>query len=61
MINYVTLGTNDLAKSAEFCDQLLEEFGAKRVMASERMVFGWLRVVQAFPHARLLMRGKRQW
>ena len=41
MINYVTLGTNDLAKSAEFYDQLLEEFGAKRVMANERMVF-WM-------------------
>ena len=41
MINYITLGTNDLAKSAEFYDQLLAEFGASRVMASERMVF-WM-------------------
>ncbi len=41
MINYIILGTNDLAKAAIFYDQLLAEFGASRVMASERMVF-WM-------------------
>ena len=32
MIGYVTLGTNDLKKSAAFYDALLGEIGAKRTM-----------------------------
>ncbi len=38
MIGYVTLGTNDLERAANFYDQLLGELGAKRVMENERMV-----------------------
>ena len=38
MIGYVTLGTNDLARSAAFYDALLAEIGAKRVMENERMI-----------------------
>lgn len=40
MIGYITLGTDDLAASAEFYDALFAEFGAKRVMTDERML-GW--------------------
>lgn len=36
MIGYVTLGTNNLQKAAAFYDQLLAEFGAKRLMEYER-------------------------
>lgn len=32
MIGYITLGTNDFDKAAEFYDKLLAELGAKRVM-----------------------------
>ena len=39
MIGYVTLGTNDLQRSGAFYDQLLAEFGAKRRLESERMIF----------------------
>lgn len=39
MIGYVTLGTNDLRRAAGFYDQLLAEFGAKRRMETERMIF----------------------
>jgi len=35
MIGYVTLGTNDLTKSAKFYDALLSVIGAKRFMESE--------------------------
>ena len=38
MIGYVTLGTNDLQKSASFYDAWLEEIGAKRLMENERFV-----------------------
>lgn len=31
MIGYITLGTNDLSKAAEFYDKVLEGIGAKRV------------------------------
>ena len=31
MIGYVTLGTNDLARAADFYDQLLAEVGARRL------------------------------
>ena len=39
MIGYVTLGTNDLQRAASFYDALLADFGAKRRLESERMVF----------------------
>lgn len=32
MIGYITLGTNDMARSGEFYDKLLADIGAKRVM-----------------------------
>ncbi|MEB7885640.1 VOC family protein [Serratia fonticola] len=32
MLGYITLGTNDFSRAAEFYDQLLAEFGARRVM-----------------------------
>jgi predicted lactoylglutathione lyase len=38
MIGYVTLGTNDMAKSASFYDALLAAFGAKRTMESDRYI-----------------------
>jgi len=38
MIGYVTLGTNDLDKSAAFYDSLLKELGATRVFDGERFV-----------------------
>ncbi len=41
MIQYVTVGTRNLDKSAAFFDSLLQEFGATRVMENERMVF-WM-------------------
>ncbi len=40
MIGYITLGTNDLAKSAAFYDELLALLGARRTMTDERML-GW--------------------
>ncbi len=40
MIGYITIGTNDLARSGEFYDELLAEMGAKRVMTDSRML-GW--------------------
>ncbi len=36
MLGYVTIGTNNLQKSAAFYDALLAEFGAKRLMEYER-------------------------
>ncbi len=36
MIGYVCLGTNDIAKSAAFYDQLLAVIGAKRTMELDR-------------------------
>lgn len=41
MIQYVTLGTNNLSTAAAFYEILLKEFNAKRVMENERMVF-WM-------------------
>ncbi|MEM8771572.1 MAG: VOC family protein [Pseudomonadota bacterium] len=38
MIGYVTLGANDIAKSAKFYDALLGEMGAKRVMEADTFV-----------------------
>lgn len=38
MIGYVTLGTDDIPRAAAFYDKLLELFGAKRFMQSERFV-----------------------
>lgn len=40
MIGYITLGTNNLEKSAVFYDLLLAEIGAKRTMTDDRML-GW--------------------
>jgi catechol 2,3-dioxygenase-like lactoylglutathione lyase family enzyme len=39
MFGYVTLGTNDLEKTAAFYDNLLAEIGAKRMIQSDRSVF----------------------
>ena len=38
MIGYITLGTNDLQKSAAFYDGLLGELGAKRFMETETFI-----------------------
>ncbi|MDX1404507.1 MAG: VOC family protein [Woeseiaceae bacterium] len=38
MIGYVTLGTNDMQKSAKFYDALLAELGAKRFMENESFI-----------------------
>lgn len=38
MIGYVTLGTNDLARGAEFYDALAREMGVGRMMEGERFV-----------------------
>jgi predicted lactoylglutathione lyase len=38
MIGYVTLGTNDIDRAAEFYDVLLLEIGASRMMESEKFV-----------------------
>ena len=38
MIAYTTLGTSDLPRAARFYDELLAEFGAKRILDWERMV-----------------------
>ena len=35
MIGYVTVGTNDIERAAQFYDQLLSELGAKRFMDTE--------------------------
>jgi catechol 2,3-dioxygenase-like lactoylglutathione lyase family enzyme len=39
MIGYVTIGTNDLQRSAAFYDALLAELGAKRLMHYGRGYF----------------------
>ena len=41
MIQYVTLGTCDLARAGTFFDSLFSLWGAARVMDTERMIF-WL-------------------
>ena len=38
MIGYVTLGTNDVEKAAQFYDALLGEMGAKRMMETDTFV-----------------------
>jgi predicted lactoylglutathione lyase len=38
MIGYVTLGTNDLARAANFYDALLAELGAKRAIEADNLV-----------------------
>lgn len=38
MIGYVTLGTNDITKAAEFYDALLAEVGAGRFMEAEQFI-----------------------
>ena len=38
MIGYVTLGTNNLQKSAKFYDELLAEIGAKRFMENDTFI-----------------------
>jgi predicted lactoylglutathione lyase len=38
MIGYVTLGTNDFSRAAQFYDALLGEIGAGRAMETERYV-----------------------
>ncbi len=38
MIGYVTLGTNDFARSCAFYDALLAEMGATRMMDTEQFV-----------------------
>jgi len=38
MIGYVTLGTNDIGRAAQFYDQLLAELGAKRFMEMETFI-----------------------
>ena len=38
MIGYVTLGTNNLARAAEFYDALLAEIGAKRFMEFDQFI-----------------------
>ena len=38
MIGYVTVGTNDMARAAQFYDSLLESKGAKRLMELEGFI-----------------------
>jgi predicted lactoylglutathione lyase len=38
MLGYVTLGTNDLARSAAFYDALAKEMGAGRTMETEKFI-----------------------
>ena len=38
MIGYVTVGTNDLNKAAEFYDKICGELGMGRFMANERII-----------------------
>jgi len=38
MIGYVTLGTNDIERAAQFYDQLLAELGGKRFMEMETFI-----------------------
>lgn len=41
MIGYVTLGTNDFAKAADFYDALLAELGGKRAMEMDDRFIAW--------------------
>lgn len=38
MINYVTLGTNDLTRAAAFYDALMDEMGAARIAELDRLI-----------------------
>jgi predicted lactoylglutathione lyase len=38
MIGYITLGTNDIDRAANFYDALLAEFGATRIMETDRFI-----------------------
>jgi len=38
MLGYITVGTNDLEKSAKFYDALLAEFGGKRMMDEDNYI-----------------------
>jgi len=38
MVGYVTLGTNNLKRAAEFYDALTKEFGVSRMMESEKFI-----------------------
>jgi catechol 2,3-dioxygenase-like lactoylglutathione lyase family enzyme len=38
MIGYVTVGTNDLKKSAEFYDKICGELGVGRFMTTDRLI-----------------------
>ena len=38
MIGYVTLGTNDLDRAAEFYDALLQEIGVSRIMENDTFI-----------------------
>jgi len=38
MIGYITLGTNDLKKAAEFYDKICGELGMGRFMSSDRLI-----------------------
>ncbi|TAL06208.1 MAG: VOC family protein [Porticoccaceae bacterium] len=41
MINYITLGTNDLDRAGKFYDELLAVVGGKRALTTDRSV-GWV-------------------
>lgn len=41
MIGYVTLGTNNLEKAADFYDALFGSIGAKRVLEEENYFIAW--------------------
>ncbi|MCG8317708.1 MAG: VOC family protein [Pseudomonadales bacterium] len=38
MIGYVTLGTNDMNKAAEFYDEIFKEVGAKRIFDTDGFI-----------------------
>ena len=38
MIGYVTLGTNNMNKAAEFYDEIFKEVGAKRIFDTENFI-----------------------
>lgn len=41
MINYITLGTNDLDRAGKFYDELLAVVGGKRALTTDRSI-GWV-------------------
>ncbi|MFP5413484.1 MAG: VOC family protein [Gammaproteobacteria bacterium] len=41
MINYITLGANDLDRAGKFYDELLAVVGGKRAMTTDRSI-GWV-------------------